>query len=164
VLACAATGAGRLRSRGGAFAVAGALALGLLVLGATASARDELRVTYDQLYPALLELRQWDRDLPAGRSVRIDVPPSGVQLWAAYMLAGRPVCALDPLRNTSYPHPRPSRRADYVLGDRALGRPAGAIGRPVRANAQFALYRMRAGVPGPENCSREMVQTVTRLD
>jgi hypothetical protein len=31
----------------------------------------------------------------------------------------------------------------------------------VRRLDAFTLYRQRPSVPGPENCSREMVQTVT---
>ena len=43
-----------------------------------------------------LELRDWAAALPAGASVRLDVPPGGDQLWAGYFLSRQPLCSLGP--------------------------------------------------------------------
>ncbi len=104
-------------------------------------------------------MREADRLLPAGASVRLDLDPPR-QLWAAYFLAGQPLCSQNPLLNTSYPHVPVSRRADYVLREHECGRTPDAVGPPVWSNVQFALHRLRPDLPGPEACSREMVQTV----
>jgi hypothetical protein len=126
------------------------------------SDKAELKDTYDQLPRTIVGLRDWDRRLPPGRSIRLEVDP-GTQLWVAYMLSGQPLCSQRPLLETSYPHVPVSRRADYVLADRTMARPFDAAGPPVLANRAYALYRMRPGVPGPERCSRRMVQTVTGI-
>jgi hypothetical protein len=41
--------------------------------------------------------------------------------------------------------------------------PADALTPALRRLDAFALYRMKPSVPGPENCSRAMVQTVTSV-
>jgi hypothetical protein len=48
-----------------------------------------------------------------------------------------------------------SRKADYILaGWPVLGRPADAIGPPVRQNAEFRLYRENPSVRGVDSCTR----------
>jgi hypothetical protein len=122
----------------------------------------ELRATYDQLPNSMIALRDWDKRLPPGASVRLDVEP-GPQLWVAYMLAGQPLCSQLPILGTSYPHVPVSRKADYVLVQRPLRKPFDAAGPPLMANSAYQLYRMRPGVPGPDRCSRAMVQTVKEI-
>ncbi len=56
-----------------------------------------------------------------------------------------------------------SRKADFVVVWRGRPAPADSIGPPLRTNKEFRLYRMRGDVPGPENCSREMIQRVKRI-
>jgi hypothetical protein len=139
-----------------------AAAVALLVALVTIEQRGaltELRSTYDQLPKTMIALRGWDARLPAHASVRLDVEP-GPQLWVAYMLAGQPLCSQKPLLDTSYPHVPVSRKAEYVLVQRPLAKPVDATGAPLMTNAAYRLYRMRAGVPGPDRCSRAMVQTV----
>jgi hypothetical protein len=79
------------------------------------------------------------------------------------MLHAHPLCSQHPLLNTSYPHVRSSRKADYILAGAGAPRPADAVGPPVRRLDAFTLYRESPSVPGPENCSRAMVQTVTSV-
>ncbi len=134
------------------------IALAALSASAAVGLRDGLRDVPIQTPPETVALRGWAQQLPRGGSIRIDVPPNTVQLWAAYMLHERPLSASRPVVNTTYPYLPVSRRADYVLVDRTQRRPPDAAGAPVRANAGFRLYRMRGGVPGPDRSSRRRLQ------
>lgn len=134
------------------------VALAALCACAAIGLRDGLEQVPIQTPPETVALREWAAQLPAGDSIRIDVPPNTVQLWAAYMLHERPLSASRPVLNTTYPYLPVSRRADYVLVDRAQRRPADAAGAPVLDNAGFRLYRMRGGVPGPDRSSRMRLQ------
>jgi hypothetical protein len=156
VLVCAAAGAGRLRR-------AGPVLLAALLVSAAFSAKHELQDTGHQLPREILALRGFDDSLPPGASVRLDMAPSE-QIWVAYMLSGQPLCSIVPLTGTSYPHVQFSRDADYILLDRRTARPntrpIDAAGPVVRRTRRFILYRAKARLPGPEACSRRMVQTV----
>lgn len=109
---------------------------------------------------------------PPGASIRLDVEPGGVQLWAAYMLAPHPLCSQEPLANTSYPHVPVSRKANYLLvwARPHFARvplpqaPFDAVGPPVQTNGEWALYRMNPAVPGPDTCSKLRVQTVISIN
>ena len=139
------------------------VALGACVLFAVQGARDEVVVTFDQTPRPITALHEVDELLPPGASVRLDMLPNQ-QLWAAYMLSGQPLCSREPLRNTSYPHVPISFRADYTLAHVVdEPHPPGAVGRPVWRNEWYALYKLRAGLPGPERCSQRMVQTITSV-
>ena len=170
LVACAVVGASRLGELGSRLGWLGVVLIALLLVSAQASTRQEIRVTTHSLPAETIELRRWAEELPAGASIRLDVRP-GSQLWAAYMLSERPLCSPFPLRRTQYPHVRFSRRADYILVDDAARSVRGGRtstdrgGRPLFENSVFALFPARSGLPGPENCSREMVtpvQTITR--
>lgn len=124
--------------------------------------RTEVRTTFDQLPQGFLAVREVDRRLPPGASVRLDMTGSA-QLWAGYMLSGQPQCSQRPLFGTNYPHVPVSRKADYVLVDQALVRPADAVGPRVWEGETFDLYRLRADLPGGDRCSRRLVETVTRI-
>ncbi|HEY3021653.1 MAG TPA: hypothetical protein VGJ32_15755 [Solirubrobacteraceae bacterium] len=137
-------------------------ALAVLLLALASGARHELAVTYDQTPRDLMALRTWDRELPATQTIRIDVPPSGWQLWSWYLLAGHRVSASDPLGGF-FPHPPRGRRADLVLVQRAQPRPADATGPAIRANALYALYRLRRNLPGADASSRALVFDITRI-
>jgi hypothetical protein len=141
--------------------VAGAVALLVLLALLADGTRRELGVTYDQATTGLLELREWDRELP-DRSIRIDVPPSGWQLWSWYFLPRHRVSAPDPLGGF-FPHPPKGRRADLVLVQRGQRRPRDAVGAPVRENAEYVLYRLRPGLPGRDVSSRALVFDVTEI-
>jgi hypothetical protein len=109
-----------------------------------------------------LQLREINSQLPANRSIRIDVVATE-QNWIAYMLHAHPLCSRHPLLNTSYPHVQVSRKADYILTAVGSPTPADAITPAVRYLDRFTLYRQKPSVPGPEHCSQAMVQTVTSV-
>lgn len=140
----------------------GPAVLALWLVGAFAAAAQELKVTNYQLSPDTIELQGWARDLPKGASVRLDMWAPR-QLWVQYMLAARPTCSEKPLLNTDYPRVPTSRKADYVVVASGRPKPADAAGPPVRSNGAWRLYRMRADVPGPENCSQLMIQRVKEI-
>jgi hypothetical protein len=138
----------------------GWIAVLLLLLAANSAGSSEIGQTFDELPRSTLQLREINAALPADRSIRIDIAATE-QNWIAYMLHAHPLCSRHPLLNTSYPHVRISRKADYIVTRADAPAPADAAGPPVRRLDAFTLYRQRPTVPGPENCSREMVQTVT---
>jgi hypothetical protein len=154
LLVTAAAGFGRIRR--------GWIAVLFLVLLANNAGSSEVGTTFDELPRTTLQLRDINAGLPAGRSIRIDVAPTE-QNWIAFMLHAHPLCSQHPLLNTSYPHVRISRKADYIVTPIGSRVPADAITPPVRRLDAFTLYREKPSVPGPENCSQEMVQTVTSV-
>ena len=139
-------GTGRLRSRlavrGGLGVLAGfVLGLGWAVPALTQGHREMLS-SQPQVGPELFQVRQWAQTLPPGSSVRVDVPPSGLQLWAVYMLSPHPVDASSPVLYTTYAHAVYGLRADYSLslsyvvgpsGRRATGPASAARGGPAAA-------------------------------
>jgi hypothetical protein len=169
LIVCAVAGAARLRDLGPRTGWAGVALIALLLLSAQASARQEVSVTTHSLPAATIELRDWAEELPDDASIRLDILP-GSQLWAAYMLSERRVCSATPLLETQYPHVRISRKADYILVDdsvrTALGRdrPVDGVGTPLLRNDQFELWRASPDIPGREDCSRDVVETVTRIE
>jgi hypothetical protein len=140
----------------------GWIAVLLLLLAANSAGSSEIGQTFDELPRSTLQLRSVNAELPAGSSIRIDIAPTE-QNWIAYMLHAHPLCSRHPLLNTSYPHVRVSRKADYIVAPVGAPAPADALTPALRRLDAFALYRMKPSVPGPENCSRAMVQTVTSV-
>jgi hypothetical protein len=118
--------------------------------------RDSLSSTFPHVTPRVWELREWGDRLPARDSVRVDVTPVGVQQWSWYMLSPHPVSATNPLRYF-FPYAPISRKADYLLVNRARRRPRDAAGPPLLSNLDFALYRMKPDLPGPDRSSRRQV-------
>jgi hypothetical protein len=145
LVAVAAIGAGRLRRWGPVW-------IALLALATAASAFDEVRATGFQLNQQTIQLGSWARAVPAGASIRLDMYPPQ-QLWAAYMLAARPLCSQAPLLGTDYPHVPVSRKADYIVASTEYGRPADAIGPALDTNANYSLFRENPAVPGVSRCS-----------
>jgi hypothetical protein len=137
-------------------AVAAGLALATALV---VNARRQLDFTKPHVTDQVWELREWNDRIPAGASIRVDVTPIGVQQWAWYMLAEHPISASAPLTDFFPFHPI-GRRADYLLVNRRGPRPRDAAGRPVLRNREFALYRMRADVPGPDVSSRAQFDPV----
>jgi hypothetical protein len=154
LLVTAAAGFGRVRR--------GWIPLVVLLLLANNAGSSEIGTTFDELPRSTLQLRDINAGLPAAASIRIDVVPTE-QNWIAFMLHAHPLCSQHPLLNTSYPHVRISRRADYIVAPRDAAVPADALTPPLRRLDAFTLYRMKPSVSGPENCSRAMVQTVTSV-
>lgn len=101
--------------------------------------------------PQLFDVLRWTDEVPEGRSVLIDLPASGTQLWATLFLGREhPVATTDPVSSTTTYSVAPlGKRADYVLGlrlDLKTGRPVPpprwASGVPILMNSQFGLWRM----------------------
>ena len=159
-VAVAATGLARVKWRR---VQLGAIALVFLIAATRLGAAKEIGRTFDQLPKSMLELKRVDALLPAGRSVRLDMPADGRQLWAGIILSGQPLCSQLPVLETSYPHVEVSRAADYVLVDDDWRKPFDAVGPPVLTLDRYVLYRLRADLPGGDRCSRKMVLTVKKL-
>ena len=99
----------------------------------------------------MFQIRQWSARLPPGATVRVDIPVSGTQLWAVYMLGDRPVDTPTPVVHTTYAHANLGFRADYSLSVRSLlidhryvPVPARlyAVDPPVFENSMFVLRRI----------------------
>jgi hypothetical protein len=146
VLVLAVVGAARLRWLGAALLVP-------LAIAVAAGAVSEIGFTGFQLETSTIQLAQWARTLPRGATIRLDMWPPW-ELWTAYFLSSHPVCSQQPLLGGSYPHVAISRKADYIVATRPYGRPADAVGPPLRQNRGYRLYRENPSVPGPDLCSR----------
>lgn len=133
---------------------AGAVALGALwLVTAIGNVRDEAVSTPEQVTADMLRLREWARALPADASVRVDIPPSGNQLWAQYMLAGKRLGSPYPVVGTTYARMPYSLAGDYVLTPRFLPsnsmrdrkpwpQPLHSSGAPLRESYSFVLRRL----------------------
>ena len=135
----------------------GFAALAGLCACALLSAREEIDVSYDQLTPETIQLRDWAGTLPAGASIRLDTPQPA-QLWQAYMLSTHPLGSTNPIPN--YPHVPFSAGADYALDRPLLPPPEDAVGPPIRRNSQLRLWRLRRAAP--DRTSRRMVPIFAR--
>lgn len=135
-------------------------ALAAFVVLLTVGAAREIRGTYEFATADLLELRRWDRELPADASIRIDVPPSGFQLWAWYFLPRHRLSTSVPLGGF-FPSPPRGLKADYVLY-RVSARPAD-VEAPVLANRTYAVAREAPGAPGPDFSSRTLYDPVQQI-
>jgi len=160
---CAAAGAAALFGAGARRQRLAGAALGvtLLVL-AVFAARDRTLDTHYQVGAHLLELREWDEQLPKDTSVRLDVN-RGTQLWAGYFLANHPLSSTRPLAGTAYPHVPYSRKADFILSKTFLPRPHDATKEVVFKNFDYTLWRAKPDIPGRDRSSRSMIQTVTTV-
>ncbi len=122
--------AGLIAERRPAPVAAGTL-LGLAwVAAALIQDHGEVTATKPQVTAEFFQIRDWATRLPPGASVRVDIPPSGTQLWAVYMLGSHPVDSSTPVLHTTYAHAAYGVRADYSLSLRFYPRP-GPGGRPV---------------------------------
>src|SRR5579884_1718173 len=144
-LLIAAVGAGRLREWGVALLGALAVAVGVGIV-------EQIKQNGFQLDPATTQLAAWSRSLPRSASIRLDMWPPP-ELWAAYFLAGHPLCSQVPLLNTDYPHVAIGRRADYIVASIPNGRPKDAVGPPLRQNAGYRLFRESPATPAFGACT-----------
>ena len=152
VMVIAAAGAARLRRAGPAI-------LAVFCVATAGSAVAELSATGSQLPQATIQLADWARSVPTGDSVRLDMWPPD-QLWAGYFMSARRLCSQLPLLDTDYPHVTVSRKADYIVATIATGRPADAVGPPLRVNAGYRLYRESPNVPGVDACSQRRLDRI----
>lgn len=147
-----------------------ALRIGAAVLGALlaltmfAGTQQEIHDTFEQVPRDMLALRDWDRRLPPGSSIRIDVAPSGWQMWAWYFLSDHPVSASRPLTGF-FPHPPFGKTADYALTHQAPEEgplPKDLIRPPVFRNGLYTLWRLKPG-KAPDTSSRALVYDITKI-
>ncbi|MDQ6745180.1 MAG: hypothetical protein M3Z27_04065 [Actinomycetota bacterium] len=148
------------RSRWQAGLGLGGLAAALVIVPLAAAA--EIDTTYDNASRTVLELRVWNRELPKGSSVRVDVPQDGWQLWVGYMFTEHRLSALDPLTGI-FPHPQRGRKADYVIARAVQARPADAVGAPLLQNRDYRLWRMSPAVPGPDISTRPLIYDTSSI-
>jgi hypothetical protein len=153
VLALAAAGAIALVLSRKRLGVAAGLALGAAWLVVAAGRIDDVaHGTPEQVTADMILLRQWSRDLPKGASVRVDIPPSGNQLWVQYFLSAHPLTSLHPVEQTTYAHMPAGLIADYVLEPRYVPTMQGypipwpmtlfADTTPFRQSRSFVLRRL----------------------
>lgn len=127
------------------------------------SAAHEINTTFEQGNLSILGLRAWNRALPRGSSVLIDVPPSGYQLWVTYTFKDHRLSAFHPLTNF-FPYPPVSGgKADYVIAEFDLPQPAHTLGPPLFHNAQFTLWRMNPAAPGLDTSSRRLLEEISAV-
>jgi len=163
VLVAAVVGfAARTGRRGaGGLAIAASVALVALQF---AGIRQEIAVTGLQLEAETLELREAADRLPEGASLRVDVLPDGRQFWVSYMLNEHPLSSPIPRTGTTFPYMPFGRKADFIVADNRIKDVdpwPDSEGPPLFENGNFRIYRMRAGVPGPDRSSKRMVDDLS---
>jgi hypothetical protein len=95
--------------------------------------------------------------------VRIDMIPSTYQLWTYHFFSRHRLSATTPIL-VFFPHPPIGRKADFVLVERTDGPPPTDVeGPPIRENPQFALYRLKPSIPGPDVSSQRMFEPITKV-
>ena len=142
----------------------GALGIVAALVIIPAGAGREVNATYPQANKYVLQLRAWNRELPRGSSVLVDIYPSGWQIWASYMLTEHPLSTPTPLYGI-FPHPEIGGKADYLIALRIKPPPQVAVvGRPLFANAEFELWKMKPSWPGPDTSVRPLVYDQTTIN
>jgi hypothetical protein len=132
-----------------------ALGLGLGLVWTVAAVLQDRRdaLVPQQVPAAMFQIRDWASRLPHGASVRIDIPPGGMQLWAVYMLGDHPVDSAVPVLHTTYARADNGLRASYALSWRyypnadarvKVPYPAKLFAQdpPLFENAQFVLRKV----------------------
>jgi hypothetical protein len=128
-----------------------------------AGAGREVNGTYPQANQYVLQLRQWDRELPRGSSVLVDVYPSGWQLWASYMFVDHPLAVPIPLDGI-FPHPAIGYKADYLIALRIKPPPRYAVlGQPILKNAEYQVWRMNPSLKAPLVATRPLIYDLTHI-
>jgi hypothetical protein len=123
----------------------------------------EIGVTYPQANKYVLQLPAWNRELPRGSSVLIDIYPSGWQLWASYMFVDHPLAAPFPLVGI-FPHPPVGYKAEYVIAMRNQPPPQKyVVGGPVLSNPQFEVWKMQPNPHVPAVARRPLIYDLTNI-
>jgi hypothetical protein len=141
VLLLAIVGLASLRGR--VAQASGLLAVALLTVALFDGSRREIAGTYELGSLNVLEIREWGKEIPTDKTIRIDVLEGAWQLWSWYLLPDHKVSASRPLYGF-FPHPPRGLRGDYALIRREDDNvPPDRIGGPVFSNREFAIYRIR---------------------
>jgi hypothetical protein len=144
-------------------AVIGVVGIAAALIVIPAGAGREVNATYPQANQYVLQLRAWNRELPRGSSVLVDIYPSGWQIWASYMLVDHPLSTPTPLYGI-FPHPAIGDKAQYLIALRIKPPPqAAVVGRPLFSNAAFELWRMNPTWPGRDLSVRPLVYDLTSI-
>lgn len=172
VALAAATVGWLLSQRRTALVVGGALTLALYAGLDIRQVRNQLARNHDQVSSFMLGLREWSRAIPRDASVRLDIPPSGYQLWGAYFFAAHPLNAPFPVLTPTYPRVAYGAKADYSLSlspsltaalagsGSSYRRPHDLVGPPVRESPMYVLRRL-APQPGPDTATRKRFQATS---
>ncbi|HWF54500.1 MAG TPA: hypothetical protein VG223_07740 [Solirubrobacteraceae bacterium] len=141
-------------------ALAGAALLAVWAAAAIVQDRRDGFLLPQQVPAQMFQIRAWMNALPTGATIRVDIPPSGQQVWATYMVGAHPVSSSDPIRGTTYAYANGSYRADYALALRynpkygptsrvPLAPEYFASGPPVFENSHYVLRRVVWPKTGP---------------
>lgn len=154
-------------SRRAALVAGGVVLAAAWAFVAVGNVRDEAEATPEQVTADMLRLRDWADALPPDATIRVDVPPSGNQLWVQYMLSERALGSPYPVLNTTYARMPFSVAGDYVLYPRHLPgqqvkrwpHPRHSSGPSLFESHSFILRRL--DVPGErylDRASKTMIQ------
>jgi hypothetical protein len=137
------------------------IAAALIVI--PAGAGREVDVTFPQANKYVMQIRTWNRELPNGSSVLVDIYPSGWQLWASYMLVNHPLSTPDPLDGI-FPHPPIGDKAEFLIAMRIKPPPKWAVvGKPILSNAQFEVWRENPKLKYPNVSTRPLIYDLTHI-
>jgi hypothetical protein len=152
-----------VRSRALRTAAIGVVGIAAALIVIPVGAKREINATFPQANQYVLQLRTWNRELPRGSSVLVDIYPSGWQLWASYMLVDHPLATPIPLGGI-FPHPAIGFKADYLISLRIKPPPGYAVlGPPILSNAEFQLWRMNPSLKAPEVATRPLIYDLTHI-
>ena len=136
----AVVGLASLRHRG--VAVAALVAFALI---AADGARDTVVRTYEQAPRFLLELGEWDKELPVDELIRLDVPATGYQLWSWYLMPRHRLSVSEPLGG--FFRTRRSGRGPISCSPMSARRP-----RPTRSVSHCCRTRRSASTAWTRTC------------
>jgi hypothetical protein len=128
-----------------------------------AGAGQEVNVTFPQANKYVMQIRTWNRELPRGSSVLVDIYPSGWQIWASYMLTDHPLSTPTPLFGI-FPHPAIGDKAEYLIAMRIKPPPRWAVvGKPILSNPQFEVWRENPKLKFPNDSQRPLIYDLTSI-
>jgi hypothetical protein len=151
------------RSRAWRTGLVGVVGIAAALVVIPAGAGREVNATFPQANQYVLQLRAWNRELPRGSSVLVDVYPSGWQLWASYMFVDHPLATPTPLDGI-FPHPAIGFKADYLIALRIKPPPRYAVvGSPVLRNAEYQVWKMNPSFKAPLVARRPLIYDLTHI-
>ena len=128
-----------------------------------AGAGREVNVTFPQANKYVMQIRTWNRELPRGSSVLVDIYPSGWQIWASYMLTDHPLSTPTPLYGI-FPHPAIGAKAKYIISMRIKRPPRWAVvGGPILSNPQFQVWVENPKLKYRDVSTRPLIYDLTHI-